>query len=162
MHEERMKQGKVIVRTKLVLGYWDLIHMESGAEFSAPQDTVTIRVSEERRTAKKQRNNWWTEANWPRINEALANSRYPYFRGRCDEDCLELGFNPVTKQTVFNVLRSIERKPITYDNVFPVKKRSFLSEIQLYYVEDIIIKRDTEKIGMPSKEVVQVISELGQ
>ena len=30
------------------------------------------------------------------------------------------------------------------------------------YVEDIIVKRDTENFGMSGKEVIQVISELGQ
>ena len=73
-----------------------------------------------------------------------------------------LGFDPVPKQTVFNVLRRIGRKPITYDNVFPVKNRVLLSEIQVKYVEDIIIKRDTENIGMSRKEVIQFISELVQ
>ena len=29
-------------------------------------------------------------------------------------------------------------------------------------MEDIIVKRDTENLGMSSKEVIQVISELGQ
>ena len=45
-HEERMQQGKVIVRAKLVVGYWELIPMASGAEFSAPHDTTTVRVAE--------------------------------------------------------------------------------------------------------------------
>ena len=44
------------------------------------------------------------------------NSRYPSLRGQFDEACLELGLDPVLKQTVFNVLRSIGRKPITYEN----------------------------------------------
>ena len=35
--EDRINQGKVIVRAKLVVGYWELIPMESGAELSAPQ-----------------------------------------------------------------------------------------------------------------------------
>ena len=34
--------------------------MESGAEFSAPQDIATGRVAEEIPIAKKQRNYWWT------------------------------------------------------------------------------------------------------
>ena len=75
---------------------------------------------------------------------------------------MELGFDPVPKQTLFNFLRRIGRKPITYENVFPVKKRSLLSEMQVKYVEDIIIKRDTTNLGMSRKEVIQVISELGQ
>ena len=62
-HEERMKRGKVIVRAKLVVGYWELIPMESGAELLAQQDTATVMVAEERRAAKKNMNCWWTEAN---------------------------------------------------------------------------------------------------
>ena len=76
--------------------------------------------------------------------------------------CLDLGLDQVPKQTVFNVLRRIGRKPITYENVLPDKKRALLSNSQVKYVEDIIIKRDTENLGMQRKEVIQVISELGQ
>ena len=68
--------------------------MEPGVEFSAPQDTATVRVAEEIRAAKKQRNHWWTEANWPRLKEALVNSWYPYLRGQCGEACLGLGLDP--------------------------------------------------------------------
>ena len=45
-HKELMKRGKVIVRAKLVIGYWELVPMESGAELSALQDTATVRVAE--------------------------------------------------------------------------------------------------------------------
>ena len=83
-------------------------------------------------------------------------------RGQCDEYCLELGLYPVTKQTVFNVLHRIFRKKITYENVYPMKKRKFLPERQVNYVEDIIVKRDTENLRMSRKEVIQVISELDQ
>ena len=71
-----------------------------------------------------------------------------------------LGFDPVPKQTVFNVLRRIGRKPITYDNVFLMKNRELLSESQEKYAVDIIIKRDTSNPGMSRKEVKQVRSEL--
>ena len=74
---------------------------------------------------------------------------------------MELGLDPFPKQTVFNVLRRIFRKPITYDNVISEKKRSLLSNSQVKYVEDIIIKRDTANHGMSRKEVIQVISEIG-
>ena len=105
-------------------------------------------VAEEIRAAKKQRNHWWAEANCPRLIEALVNSRYPYLGGKCDEACLELGFDPVTEQTVFNVLRRIFRKPIIYENAFPMKNRAFLSENQVKYMEYIIFKRDTSKLGI--------------
>ena len=133
-----MKQGKVIVQEKWVVGYWELIPMESGAGLSAPQDTATVRVSEERQAAKKQRNCWWTEANCPRLKRALMNSRYPSLRGKCDEAYLGLGLDIVTKQKILNVLQRIGRKPITYENAFPMKKRQLLSERQVNYVEDII------------------------
>ena len=45
----------MIVRAKLVVGYWELIPMESGAELLSPQDTFTVRVADERRAEKKQR-----------------------------------------------------------------------------------------------------------
>ena len=50
--------------------------MESGVEFLAHQDTATVRVAEERRPEKKQRNYWWKEANWPSLKEDLVNSWY--------------------------------------------------------------------------------------
>ena len=52
--------------------------MESGAEFLVPQDIATVRVTEERPAAKKQRNYWWAEENWPRLKKYLVNSWYPF------------------------------------------------------------------------------------
>ena len=75
--------------------------------------------------------------------------------------CLELGLDQVPRKTVYNVLRRIGRKPITYENVFPDKKRALLSNSQVKYVEDIIIKRDIANLGMSMHEVIKVISELG-
>ena len=97
--------------------------MESGTELSARNDNATVRVAEERPAAKKRRNFWWTEENWLRLNKLLVNSRYPAMRGQCNEACLVLRFDPVPKQTVFNVLQRIGRKTITYKNYLPMKKR---------------------------------------
>ena len=47
-HEERMNPDKVVVRANFVVGYWELIPMESWDESLAPQDTAIVRVSEER------------------------------------------------------------------------------------------------------------------
>ena len=76
-----MKQIKVVVLEKLVVGHWELIPIEFWYKFLALQDTAAVRVSEEIREEKKQRNYWWTEAKWPRLKEDLENSRYPYLRG---------------------------------------------------------------------------------
>ena len=101
--------------------------MESWDECSAPHDTSTVRVSEEGRAEKKKMIQWWSQANWPRLKEALVKSRDPYFRIQWDVACLDLGIDRVPRQTIFNVLRRIDRKPITYENVFPDKKRALLS-----------------------------------
>ena len=51
--EEQIKQGKVIVGAKLVVGYWELTPMESGSKLLAPQDTFSVRVTEETRASQK-------------------------------------------------------------------------------------------------------------
>ena len=76
------------------------------------------------------------------------NTWYPYFLGQCDEYCLGLGLDPGPKQTIFNVLQRIGRKPITYENSFPIKKRALPSENQVYCVEDIIVKKYIANLGM--------------
>ena len=52
-HEERMNRSKSIVQDNLVVGYWESIPMESGAELLAPQDISTVMVAEERLAVKK-------------------------------------------------------------------------------------------------------------
>ena len=59
-----------------------------------------------------------------------------------------LGLDPFPKQKIFNVLQRIVRKPITYENAFPSKKKSLLSEIQIKYVAGIIVKIELEKLGI--------------
>ena len=110
--------------------------MEPWDECSAPHDTSTVRVSEERRTEKKKSIQWWSEANWPRIKEALVKSWDPYIRGQWYVACLDLSIDRVPRQTIFNVLRRIVRKPIKYENIFPDKKRALLSNSQVKYVEE--------------------------
>ena len=43
-----------------------------------------------------------------------------------------------------------------------MKNRVLLSENQVKYVEDIVVKRDIANLGMARKDVIQVISDLGQ
>ena len=73
--------------------------MESWNECSAPIDTSTVRVSEERLAGKRKRIQWWSEANWPRLKEALVKKRDPNYRGRWDVACLDLGIDRVPRQT---------------------------------------------------------------
>ena len=43
-----------------------------------------------------------------------------------------------------------------------MKKRALLSENQVNYVEGVIVRRYTANLGISSKEVIQVISDIGQ
>ena len=80
----------------------------------------------------------------------------------CNEGGLELGEYPVPRITVDNCLKGIGSKPITYKNYFPLITRELLSQRQVKFVEDIIVTRDTAKVGIPRKGVIQVISDIGQ
>ena len=57
-----------------------------------------------------------------------------------------------------NVTKKNVSNPITFYNALPTKKRTLLPERQVKCVEDIIVKRYTENLGIPKKEVIQVIS----
>ena len=70
--------------------------------------------------------------------------------------------DPVPKQTVFNFLQMIDRKPITYENAFPLKNMILLLENQVKYVEDIIVTIEIANLEMTRRGVIQVKSELGQ
>ena len=61
-----------------------------------------------------------------------------------------------------NCLQRISSKPITFEDSFPPRKQALLSEIQVNYVEDIIVTRDMENLGMSSREVIQMISDIEQ
>ena len=60
---------------------------------------------------------------------------------------MELGLDPVPKQTILNILHRIGRKPIIYENAFPRKKKVFLSENQVNCVEDIIVQETQKTLG---------------
>ena len=71
-------------------------------------------VAEDRPTANKHRNFWLTEEDWQILKKFLVNSQYPPLRGKCYEACLELRFDTVPKQALFNVIQIIGRNKITY------------------------------------------------
>ena len=66
-----MKQMRVTVRSKLVVGYWGLVPMESGADNSSEQDTATVTNELEEPEAKKNRVLWWKEENWPSLKKYM-------------------------------------------------------------------------------------------
>ena len=80
----------------------------------------------------------------------------------CYEVCLKLGKDAITLMAVVFFLKIISSNPITYVNAFPMIKQVLLLEIQVHYVQDINVTRETENLWMLMKKVVQVISEIGQ
>ena len=96
------------------------------------------------------------------LEKYLERLMNPTVDGVCYEGGLELCEDPINQMTVANFLKIIEGDPITYDNALPLRYRALLLERQINYVEDIVGTRDTENLGMSRKEVIQVISELGQ
>ena len=79
-----------------------------------------------------------------------------------DEGSLQLGQYAVTQRTVVTFLIRIGNKLITYDNSLSLKNGSTLSEIQVKYIQDIIFARKTMNLDISRKEVIQVISDIGQ
>ena len=99
-----MKQMRVTFRAKLVVGYWELVPMESGGDNSSEQDTATVTKEVEETTENQKKNFWWKEENWPRLKKVLERRRNPVVNGVYDAACLELGRDPVTQMTVANFL----------------------------------------------------------
>ena len=52
---------RVTVRAKLVVGYLELVTMESGDDNSSEQDTSTATNDLKKPEAKRKRNLWWKE-----------------------------------------------------------------------------------------------------
>ena len=73
----------------------------------------------------------------------------------CDED-------PAPRITVNNCLQLIGSKLITYDNAFPPINQSLMFKMQVKYVDDIIVTRDTANLGISRREAIQTILDIGQ
>ena len=97
-----------------------------------------------------------------RLNKYIDRLRNTTVDGVCDEVCLELGKDPIHQLIVVNYLKMVDRKPITYNNFFPLRYQVLLSEIQVQYAEYIVVKRDTDKLKMLRKEEMQVIADIGK
>ena len=157
-----MNQMRVTVQEKLVVGYWQLVPMESGADNSLEKDTSKVTKELEEPLVNRNRTLWWKEQKWPRLKKALQRQRNPAVNVLCDAACLELGKDTAPQMAVANCLQSIVRKPITYKNAFPPRNQAFISRRQVKYVQYIIVTRDTSNLGMSRREVIHTISDIGQ
>ena len=60
--------------------------------------------------------------------------------------------------SMFNYLKIIFNNLITIENPPPLRKRTLLLDVQLKYVQYIMVSRDTANTRMGRKDVIQVIS----
>ena len=97
---------------------------------------------------------WRKDENWPTLKKAMERRRNLAVNLLCDEDT-------VTQTTGNNCLQRIGSRKITFDNDLPPGNQALLSHNQVKYVEDIIVTRDTEKLGVSRREVIQTITDIG-
>ena len=97
---------------------------------------------------------WWKEENWTRLNKDLERRRNPAVNGVCDATFLGLGEDSVPIMTVANCLQRFGSDTITFENSPSLRKQALLFQRQVKYVEDIIVTRDTENLGMSRREVI--------
>ena len=64
---------------------------------------------------------------------------------------MKLGEDWIPQMIVVNVLRSIVKNTIMYENSFPIKKRTLLLDEKVKYVQSIIVSRDIENLGWGGK-----------
>ena len=81
-----MKKMKVTFREKLVVGYWELVPMESGSDNLSEQDTVTVTKELEEPAAKRMRILWRKGDKRPTLKKSLDKQRNPAVNRVCDED----------------------------------------------------------------------------
>ena len=129
--------------------------MESGYDNSLEQDTATFTKELEKPAATRMMILWWKEENWPTLKKSLDTWSNPAVNGVCDEDT-------VPQMTVTLFLQNIGSKPITFYNDSPPRNQALLSQRQVTYVGDIFFTRDTENLGISMREVIQMISDIGQ
>ena len=75
---------RVTVISKLVVGYWELVPMESGSDNASEQDTATVTKELEETAAKQKRILWWKENKWPKLKKSMERQRNPADYGMCD------------------------------------------------------------------------------
>ena len=79
-----------------------------------------------------------------------------------DKGDLELGEYLIPQRTIINCLIRTGNKLITYENASPLENGTMLSEIQVNCAQDIIVSRETINLDISTKEMIQVISDIGQ
>ena len=93
---------RVAVQEKLVVGYWELIPMESLADNSEQQYTSTVSKESEEPAENLKINLWWKEENCQRVNKLLERLGNPMVDRVSDEGGLGLDKDTVPRMTVVN------------------------------------------------------------
>ena len=86
---------RVKFQSQMVVGYWELVSMESGADNSSDKYTATVTKQLEEPAEKRSMTLWWKEENWTRLKRYMDIWRNPEASVVCDADCLGLGKDPV-------------------------------------------------------------------
>ena len=81
---------RVTVRDKLVVGFGELIPMESGYYDSAYQYTATFTKDNEEPVTNLNRTLWCKQYNWTRLKKSLERLMNPTVYGVCAKGGLEL------------------------------------------------------------------------
>ena len=74
---------RVTVREKLVVGFGELIPMESGYYDSSYQYTATVSKDNEEPVANRNSTLWWKEYNWASLKKYLERLMNPTVYGVC-------------------------------------------------------------------------------
>ena len=103
----------------------------------------------------------WSQNNyWPALKLALENERKPLVSQLSLEELHQATGVFVPKSTVKSALKRLVQKKITHENVFPSKTSALLSNDQVDFVQDIIVKRDQDNNGVSRKEAIDIIYNL--
>ena len=89
------------------------------------------------------------------MNKYLEIRRNSAFNQVCGED-------PIPRMTVTVFFKRIGSRTIKFENASPPGKQALISHNQVNCVEDIIVTRDRENLGMSRPEVKQTISDIWQ
>ena len=73
---------------------------------------------------------------------------------------MELGDDQTISMAVVKFLRMTENNLITCENLFPLKNQTSPLEMQVNYVQDIIVAGETANLEMLRKDTIQVILDI--
>ena len=118
------------------------------------------RIRSKNSSSSNNRIYWASPKYWPYLAAAINNTRSPDLSKDNYPRFGDLMVETITRQTVKNALKRLGKKPITLENVFPILKRSLLSQEMVIFIQDIIGKSNEGNGSVLRKEKIQLIVDL--